>query len=58
VYRKIYGMRCGCATPTAYGEAMPARHLVHHLGVFAGDFAASESFYTKALARLRARARR
>jgi catechol 2,3-dioxygenase-like lactoylglutathione lyase family enzyme len=29
---------------------MPARHLVHHLGVFASDFAASESFYTNALA--------
>jgi catechol 2,3-dioxygenase-like lactoylglutathione lyase family enzyme len=31
---------------------MPARHLVHHLGVFASDFAASESFYTNALAAL------
>ena len=31
---------------------MPARHLVHHLGVFASDFAASESFDTNALAAL------
>jgi catechol 2,3-dioxygenase-like lactoylglutathione lyase family enzyme len=31
---------------------MPARHLVHTLGVFASDFAASESFYTSALAAL------
>jgi hypothetical protein len=31
---------------------MPARHLVHHLGVFASDFAASESFYTNTLAAL------
>lgn len=31
---------------------MPARHLVHHLGVFASDFAASDSFYTNALAAL------
>lgn len=31
---------------------MPAPHLVHHLGVFASDFSASESFYTKALAAL------
>jgi catechol 2,3-dioxygenase-like lactoylglutathione lyase family enzyme len=35
---------------------MPARHLVHHLGVFASDFAASESFYTNALAALDIRA--
>ena len=31
---------------------MPAPHLLHHLGVFASDFSASESFYTKALAAL------
>jgi catechol 2,3-dioxygenase-like lactoylglutathione lyase family enzyme len=31
---------------------MPAHHLVHHLGVFASDFTASESFYTQALAAL------
>jgi catechol 2,3-dioxygenase-like lactoylglutathione lyase family enzyme len=31
---------------------MPARHLVHHLGGFASDFATSESFYTAALAAL------
>lgn len=31
---------------------MPPGHLVHHLGVFASDFAASESFYTSALAAL------
>ena len=31
---------------------MPTRHLVHHLGVFASDFAASEWFYTNALAAL------
>ena len=31
---------------------MPARHLFHHLGVFASDFATSESFYTAALAAL------
>ena len=31
---------------------MPARHLLHHLGVFASDFSASESFYTTALAAL------
>lgn len=31
---------------------MAARHLFHHLGVFASDFSASESFYTKALAAL------
>lgn len=31
---------------------MPARHFIHHLGVFAGDFAASESFYTNALGAL------
>ena len=35
---------------------MTAPHLVHHLGVFAGDFAASESFYTNALAALDVRA--
>ena len=35
---------------------MPARHLVHHLGLFASDFAASESFYTNALAALGVRA--
>jgi len=35
---------------------MPAGHLVHHLGVFASDFAASESFYTSALAALDVRA--
>ena len=35
---------------------MPARHLVHHLGLFASDFAASESFYTSALAALDIRA--
>ncbi|MEL7978285.1 VOC family protein [Isoptericola sp. F-RaC21] len=29
-----------------------AAHLFHHLGVFAGDFAASERFYTAALATL------
>jgi catechol 2,3-dioxygenase-like lactoylglutathione lyase family enzyme len=28
---------------------MRARHLIHHVGVFASDFAASESFYTRAL---------
>jgi hypothetical protein len=28
---------------------MPARHLIHHVGVFASDFAASEFFYTSAL---------
>jgi hypothetical protein len=27
---------------------MPVRHLIHHVGVFASDFAASESFYTSA----------
>lgn len=31
---------------------MPPRRLVHHLGVFASDFPASESFYTNALAAL------
>lgn len=31
---------------------MPAPHLFHHLGVFASDFSASESFYTNALAAL------
>ncbi|WNY33978.1 hypothetical protein Q9Q99_19780 [Curtobacterium flaccumfaciens] len=31
---------------------MPGRHLIHHLGVFASDFAASDSFYTAALAPL------
>jgi catechol 2,3-dioxygenase-like lactoylglutathione lyase family enzyme len=31
---------------------MPARHLVHHLAMFASDFAASEWFYTNALAAL------
>jgi catechol 2,3-dioxygenase-like lactoylglutathione lyase family enzyme len=31
---------------------MAARHLFHHLGVFASDFATSESFYTAALAAL------
>jgi len=35
---------------------MPQQHLVHHLGVFASDFAASESFYTTALAALDVRA--
>lgn len=35
---------------------MPAPHLLHHLGVFASDFAASESFYTNALAALDVRA--
>ena len=29
---------------------MPARHLFHHVSVFASDFGASESFYTRALA--------
>jgi catechol 2,3-dioxygenase-like lactoylglutathione lyase family enzyme len=40
----------------AYGDPMPAAHLVHHLGVFASDFTASESFYTSALAALDVRA--
>lgn len=31
---------------------MPAPHLLHHLGVFASDFSASESFYTEDLAAL------
>jgi len=31
---------------------MPGRHLIHHLGVFASDFAASDAFYTAALAPL------
>jgi catechol 2,3-dioxygenase-like lactoylglutathione lyase family enzyme len=31
---------------------MPAHSLVHHLGVFASDFARSEHFYTTALAAL------
>lgn len=31
---------------------MPSRRLLHHLGVFASDFAASEAFYTAALAPL------
>src|SRR5829696_858706 len=31
---------------------MPARHLVHHLGVFVSDFASRETFYTNALAAL------
>jgi catechol 2,3-dioxygenase-like lactoylglutathione lyase family enzyme len=31
---------------------MPTRLLVHHLGVFASDFARSETFYTAALAAL------
>lgn len=31
---------------------MPGRRLIHHLGVFASDFAASEAFYTAALAPL------
>jgi hypothetical protein len=31
---------------------MPPRYLVDHLGVFASDFAASESFYSNALAAL------
>jgi catechol 2,3-dioxygenase-like lactoylglutathione lyase family enzyme len=35
---------------------MPASHLIHHLGVFASDFAASESFYTSALAALHVQA--
>lgn len=35
---------------------MPAGHLVHHIGVFASDFDASESFYTHALAALGIRA--
>jgi catechol 2,3-dioxygenase-like lactoylglutathione lyase family enzyme len=35
---------------------MPARHLIHHVGVFASDFAASESFYTSALEALDIRA--
>lgn len=35
---------------------MPAPRLVHHLGIFASDFSASEAFYTKALAALGVRA--
>lgn len=31
---------------------MPGRHLIHQLGVFASDFAASDAFYTAALAPL------
>ncbi|MBB1198007.1 VOC family protein [Curtobacterium flaccumfaciens] len=31
---------------------MPGRHLIHHLGVFASDFAASDAFSTAALAPL------
>ena len=31
---------------------MPARHLFHHVVMFASDFAASEPFYTRALAAL------
>lgn len=38
-----------------YGELMPASHLVHHLGMFVEEFAASESFYTSALAALEIR---
>lgn len=35
---------------------MSTRQLIHHLGVFASDFAASEAFYTAALAALDIRA--
>lgn len=35
---------------------MSARHLIHHVGVFASDFAASETFYTKTLGTLGVRA--
>jgi catechol 2,3-dioxygenase-like lactoylglutathione lyase family enzyme len=35
---------------------MPPRHLFHHVVVFASDFGASESFYTRALATLGIRA--
>lgn len=35
-----------------YCEAVPADHLVHHVGVFASDFVASEGMYTAALAAL------
>ena len=38
------------------GLAQPARHFIHHFGVFASDFAASESFYTSALEALDIRA--
>lgn len=31
---------------------MQTRHLIHHLGVFANDFAVSETFFTAALAAL------
>ncbi len=31
---------------------MATSHLIHHVGVFVGDFAASEAFYTRALAAL------
>lgn len=31
---------------------MPGQRLIHHLGVFASDFAASDAFYTAALAPL------
>jgi catechol 2,3-dioxygenase-like lactoylglutathione lyase family enzyme len=36
----------------SYCGAVPTPHLVHHLGVFASDFAGSEAFYTAALAAL------
>jgi catechol 2,3-dioxygenase-like lactoylglutathione lyase family enzyme len=35
---------------------MSASNLIHHLGVFAADFAASERFYTAALEALGVRA--
>jgi catechol 2,3-dioxygenase-like lactoylglutathione lyase family enzyme len=47
------------ATCVRHGEvvagllwAVPTPHLVHHVGVFASDFAMSEAFYTAALAAL------
>lgn len=33
-------------------DPVPPPRLIHHLGVFASDFAASESFYSRALAAL------
>jgi catechol 2,3-dioxygenase-like lactoylglutathione lyase family enzyme len=39
-----------------YGERMSTPNLLHHIGVFASDFAGSERFYTAALEALGVRA--
>lgn len=44
--------RAGVRVGSLFMTAVPEPHFIHHLGVFASDFTASERFYTAALAPL------